>query len=253
MARARVYRHDVRCPDCGSNRMRRDGCSRNGHQTYQCGDCPRRHTPEGAYRRPGNPRTCFGDVCRVRQPERGGAAVSGERPGGERVGQKKGKYVLNQFREAQRRRTEGAPGRQPAAVIAWDEMWTYRGVRRRGKREDCWIWTEVVAEKNGSRWLDFEVEERSEAPFLRLYERMPEAARYCSDGYPVYGWLPANRHEVGKYGPVNWSEGLHSWLRGKLNRLVRRTKGYTKSVAMLVYSLALVCWYRWAKFNFSAS
>ena len=29
--------------------------------------------------------------------------------------------------------------------------------------------------------------------------------------------------------------------RGKLNRLMRRTKGYTKSVAMLVYSLALVC------------
>ncbi len=53
MVRARVYRHDVRCPDCGSNWMRRDGCSRNGHQIYKCGDCKRRHTPEGAYRRPG--------------------------------------------------------------------------------------------------------------------------------------------------------------------------------------------------------
>ena len=33
MARARVYRHDVRCPDCGSNWMRKDGFS-NGKQAY---------------------------------------------------------------------------------------------------------------------------------------------------------------------------------------------------------------------------
>ncbi len=45
---------------------------------------------------------------------------------------------------------------------------------------------------------------------------------------------------LGKYGAVNWNEGLHSMLRGKLNRLVRRTKGYTKSVDMLVSLLALV-------------
>ena len=52
MVRARVYRHDVRCPDCGSNWMRKDGFS-GGKQTYNCGDCGRRYLPEGAYRRPG--------------------------------------------------------------------------------------------------------------------------------------------------------------------------------------------------------
>ena len=30
--------------------------------------------------------------------------------------------------------------------------------------------------------------------------------------------------------------------RGKPNRLMRRNKGCTKSVDMLVYSLVLVCW-----------
>ena len=52
MARQRVYRHDIRCPDCGSNWMRKDGFN-NGRQTYSCGDCRRRYTPGGAYRRPG--------------------------------------------------------------------------------------------------------------------------------------------------------------------------------------------------------
>ena len=52
-------------------------------------------------------------------------------------------------------------------------------------------------------------------------------------------WLPRNRHFVGKGGAVNWCEGLHSVLRSKLNRLARKTKGYSKSVEMLELSLAL--------------
>ena len=43
-----------------------------------------------------------------------------------------------------------------------------------------------------------------------------------------------------KGGAVNRNEGLHSVWRGKLNRLMRRTKGYTKSVEMLVGSIAWV-------------
>ena len=63
---------------------------------------------------------------------------------------------------------------------------------------------------------------------------------YGTDGYRVYGWLPADRHEVGKGGAVNRNEGLHSWCRGKLNRLHRRMKRCTKRVAMLWCSLALL-------------
>ena len=60
---------------------------------------------------------------------------------------------------------------------------------------------------------------------MRLYERLPEAALYRTDGYRVYGWLPADRHEVGKGGEVNWNEGLPSWCRGRLNRLHRSDEG----------------------------
>ena len=52
MARPRVYRHDVRCPECGSNRMPKDGTSK-GRQVYHCGDCGRRTIPDAAYQRPG--------------------------------------------------------------------------------------------------------------------------------------------------------------------------------------------------------
>ena len=57
----------------------------------------------------------------------------------------------------------------------------------------------------------------------------------------MYEWLPRNKHVhvICKGGVVNWNEGLYSKLRGKLNRLVRCTKGYTKSVEMLKHLLAI--------------
>ena len=44
---------------------------------------------------------------------------------------------------------------------------------------------------------------RDEATFMRLLERLPDAERYETDAYGVYGTLPVNKHVVGKYGAVN--------------------------------------------------
>ena len=38
-------------PECGSNRMPKDGTSK-GRQVYHCGDCGRRTIPDTAYQRP---------------------------------------------------------------------------------------------------------------------------------------------------------------------------------------------------------
>ena len=46
MAGQRAYRHDMRCPHCGSNRMPKDGRAR-GKRTYRCGDCKYRCDPDG--------------------------------------------------------------------------------------------------------------------------------------------------------------------------------------------------------------
>ena len=67
----------------------------------------------------------------------------------------------------------------------------------------------------------------------------PEAERYSSGTYGAYGCLPVNEHWVGKGGAVNGNEGLPSALRGRLNKFVRRTKGYSKTDGMLTMPLAL--------------
>lgn len=43
---SRVYRHDLRCPHCGSNWLPKAGLA-GGKQTYRCGDCHHRFVPEG--------------------------------------------------------------------------------------------------------------------------------------------------------------------------------------------------------------
>lgn len=76
--------------------------------------------------------------------------------------------------------------------------------------------------------------------------RRPEprqAQEYLIGTYVVYSrWFLPERYVAGKGSAVNWNEGLHSVRRRELNRLMRQTKGYTKNVKMLVYSLKLVCW-----------
>lgn len=126
-----------------------------------------------------------------------------------------------------------------AETISLDEMWTYANVRKGPNRNSVWIWTAVVDDDH----VVFEVGDRSEQTLIRLCDRLPVAKRYHTDGYEAYNWLPRNQHEVGKYGKVNHNESLHSRFRDRLRRLARKTKGYTKSVAMLRGSLALVCLY----------
>ena len=61
------------------------------------------------------------------------------------------------------------------------------GTREAEKRNALWVWTAVVEERDGSMWIDFEVGDRDEASFLRLLERLPDAQRYETDAYGVYG------------------------------------------------------------------
>ena len=116
--------------------------------------------------------------------------------------------MLSRMRRRGSQRTADPAGHQPAAVIAFDEMWTYQQARHGDKRQDLWIWTAVVEEPDGQRWADFEVVDRSENTFQKLYARRTEAELHRNDAYGVYqSWLPPGNHLVGKGGAVNWNEG----------------------------------------------
>ena len=52
------------------------------------------------------------------------------------------------------------------------------------RRREAWVWTAVVEEGNGRRWVDFEVGDRGEATFLELYAtaRSPAVCQRCLPG-----------------------------------------------------------------------
>ena len=197
----------MQCPSCGSNWLPKYGRSR-GKQTYRCGQCLYHFIPNT--KRPHASEKVKSLALELYVEGLGLSAIS-------RVLRvkletvygwvKKVRVAFGVQRELSRQRMLLRGGQGAARVVSFDEMWTYVGSRRRGKRNSVWIWTAVVEEVDGSRWMDYEVGKRSEATFLRLYERLPEAERYRSDAYRVYGWLPRNRHKVGKGSEVNRNEG----------------------------------------------
>ena len=63
-------------------------------------------------------------------------------------------------------------------AISFDEMWTCHRARHGKKRQEVWIWTEVIKLPDGRQCVDFEVGDCSGETFLRLYERLPVAERY---------------------------------------------------------------------------
>ena len=77
------------------------------------------------------------------------------------------------------------------------------------RRKDLWIWTAVMGERDGVRWRIYELDGKDESAFSRLLDRLPGADRYETDAYPVYEWLPLDRHVMGKGGAVNRNEGMH--------------------------------------------
>ena len=106
----RVYRYGRRCPHCGSNRTLKDGRSR-GKQTYRCGQCRYRFTPDGN-------RSYYTEATRARAVRTYVEGVSlsvisgtlGVKVGAVYSWLKKARTVL---RDARKRR---APGRPPMAA-----------------------------------------------------------------------------------------------------------------------------------------
>ena len=108
-------------------------------QVYHCGDCGRRTIPDAAYQR-----SSAADQERALAMYQEGSSLSAiARIFGVSV------QVVSQWvKKGGRRMVPDASaghkahcwrGGQPAAVIAFDEMWTYQQARQRGQRQNSWV------------------------------------------------------------------------------------------------------------------
>lgn len=164
--RPRKYRHNVRCPDCGSNWCKKNG-HQNGKQRYYCNECGRTFTI-GAERKHYSPEKkqlvfqmlaegmSISAVSRVTGIPEGTISCWLHREG-ERL---KG---LNRKRLEKLRKEKGLDG---VEAISFDEMWTYVKARRGKKRNSKYIWTAVISYEE-QELFTYEVGNRDEETFLK--------------------------------------------------------------------------------------
>ena len=165
--RPREYRHDVRCPDCGSNWCKKNG-HQNGKQRFRCNECGRVFTL-GAIRKkhPEEKKLLalkmlaegmsISAVARTLGIPEGTVSCWLHREG-ERLKE------VNKNRLLKLKKEKGFKGVED---ISFDEMWTYVNARRREKRNSKWIWTAIIKE-GGKELITYEVGDRDEETFLKV-------------------------------------------------------------------------------------
>jgi len=164
---SKVYRHDIRCIECGSNWVVKNG-KQKGKQTYLCRDCNRRFTPEAQrVHHPkdkkqqaismfceGMPITAIARTLKIPYPTVYSWIY--------REGKKSKAIVDKKIEELQNKKFK---------KISFDEMWTYEKARGKDKRQEVWIWTVVLEDENSKRKKIMMVGDRREEDFLKSDEK----------------------------------------------------------------------------------
>jgi len=166
--RPRKYRHDVRCPECGSNWCVKNGHQKNGKQKFMCKDCGRSFIWKGEKNK--HPEKVKEQALRMLGEGMSISAVS--RVLGIPEGTvscwlyREGKKLIEE-NEMKLEKLRKEKGFKEVKSISLDEMWTYVGARRGAKRNSYWVWTAVIEVENGEEVVTFEVGKRDEETFLK--------------------------------------------------------------------------------------
>ena len=164
--RPRKYRHDIRCPDCGSNWCKKNG-HQNGKQRFRCNECGRVFTPEAVRKKHPPEKKLL--ALKMLAEGMGISAVARALgiPGGtiscwlHREGER-----LKRINKEKVQKIKKETELKGVDSISLDEMWTYVGARRGEKRNSKFIWTAIIEDK-GKKVVTFEVGDRDEETFLK--------------------------------------------------------------------------------------
>lgn len=88
---------------------------------------------------------------------------------------------------------------------------------------------------------------RTQAELQKLVDQLPQAERYCTDGFTNYAelvWPQESQHTVSQLKEETFTiEGLNADLRTYLGRLARRSRCFSRSIAALRKALRLFTYY----------
>ena len=220
------------CPECGSNRYKKNGHTRHGKQNHQCKACDRQFVATAE-----NPliaqeqRTLIEHLLRERISLRGICRAVG--------------VSLTWLLHFMVERFAGCPDHlhvqlpvRPTTVVLRrleaeaDEMWSF--VAKKANKQGLWIAMDATTRQI----IAFYVGDRSRDSATELWAKVPgvyrEQATFHTDQYEAYkGVIPAARHRAitKKARKTNHIERFNNTLRQRVSRLVRDTLSFSKKLA----------------------
>jgi insertion element IS1 protein InsB len=219
------------CPECGSDRYKKNGHTRHGKQNHQCKACERQFVATAEDRIIADEqRTLIEHLLRERISLRGicravGVSLTWLLH-----------FIVERFAACPDHLHVELP-REPTDVVIQqleaeaDEMWSF--VKTKANKQ--WIW--IAMDAKTRQIIAFHVGDRSRDSAKALWASIPvvyrEQATFHTDQYDAYqGVIPAERHKAitKKARKTNHIERFNNTLRQRLSRLVRETLSFSKKL-----------------------
>ncbi len=213
------------CPQCGSNRIIKNGSIHTGKQKFLCKDCHRQFVEHPTNKTISQETWDLVEKLLLEKiPLAGISRVTGI---SERWLQT---YVNATYRDIPREVTV-SPQEKGPLTIECDEMWSFVG----NKDAKYWIW--LAINRATREIIGAYVGSRDREGAQGLWDSLPPVYRQCAVAYTDF-WtsydcvFPTTRHKsVGKEtGHTSHIERLNCTIRQRVSRLVRKTLSFSKKV-----------------------
>jgi IS1 family transposase/transposase-like protein len=215
----------LRCPNCGSEDIMKNGTTRRGKQNYKCRDCGRQFVENPQWKRREKDSTVMIDRLLLEKiPLAGIARVL-------KLSESWLQGYVNQCYKVVPRQVQVTPKPKGALRVQMDELWSF--VDDKGNKQWVWLALDVVTREI----VGCHIGDRSKDSALALWQSLPGVYRQCAviytDHWEAYkAVLPSNRHHaVGKEtGLTSYIERFNNTLRQRVSRLVRKTLSFSKKL-----------------------
>jgi IS1 family transposase len=220
------------CPECSSERFKKNGHTHTGKQNHHCKKCGRQFVLHAANRTIGEDQRALVERLLCEKISLHGICRA--------VGVSLRwlmDFIVARF-AALPDHLYVLPVVTPREVIIGrleveaDEMWSF--VKKKANKQ--WVW--IAMDKQTRQIIAFHVGDRSHESAQQLWANLPavyrEQAMFYTDQYAVYtGIIPAAQHKaITKHArKTNHIERFNNTLRQRVSRLVRDTLAFSKKLA----------------------
>ncbi len=215
----------LRCPNCSSDDIVKNGANRRGKQNYKCRDCGRQFVENPQWKRRDLDTTAIINRLLLEKIPLAGIARA------LKVSESWLQGYVNQYYATVARHAQVIPKAKGALRIQIDELWSF--VNDKGNKQ--WVW--LALDAHSREIVSCYIGSRGQESAPGLWQSLPGVYRQCAmiytDSWEAYRCvLPSKRHcAVGKEtGLTNYIERFNNTLRQRISRLVRKTLSFSKKL-----------------------